>query len=85
MVFRREYNIAGSIIVYKNWEVIGKFYLDVVRQLGCITKKLKADDATEQTIIQPFHIFLRDSVGSENFVNSFSIIPSTHNQWIEAY
>ena len=56
----------------KKPEIIGKFYLDV-------------DDGTEHAIIQPIHILLPDSVGDNNSVNSFSVIPSTHNQWIEAY
>ena len=35
--------------------------------------------------MQPIHILLRDSAGDNNSVNSFSIVPSTHNQRIEAY
>ena len=66
-------------------EIIGKFYLDAVRQLKSIPEKLKADDGTEHAIIQPIHILLRDSVGDNNSVNSFSIVPSTLNQPIEAY
>ena len=69
----------------KKPEIIGKFYLDAVRQLQSIPKKLKADDGTEHAIIQPIHILLRDAVGDNNSVNSFSIVPSTHNQRIEAY
>ena len=63
-------------------EIIGKFYLDAVSQLQSIPKKLKADDGTEHAIIQPIHILLRDSVGDKNSVNSFSIVPLTHNQRI---
>ena len=69
----------------KKTENIDKFYLDAVKQLQSIPKKLKADDGTGYAIIQPIHILLRDSVGDNNSVNSFSIVPSTHNQWIEAY
>ena len=69
----------------KKPEIIGKFYLDAVRQLQNIPKKLKADDGTEHAIIQPIHIFLRDSVGDKNSVNSFSIVPLTHNQRIKGY
>ena len=69
----------------KKPEIIGKFYLDAVIQLRSIPKKLKMDDGTEHAIIQLSHIFLRDSVGDNNSVNSFSIVPSTHNQQIEAY
>ena len=69
----------------KKPEIIGKFYLDAVRQLQNIPKKLKADDGTEHVIIQPIHIFLRDSVGDKNSVNSFSIVPLTHNQRIKGY
>ena len=69
----------------KKPEIIGKFYLDAVSQLESISKKLKADDGTEHAIFQPIHILLRDSVGDNNSVNLFSIVPSTHNQRIEAY
>ena len=69
----------------KKREIIGKFYLDAVRQLQSIPKKLKADDGTKHAIIQLIHILLRDSVGDSNSVTSFSIVLSTHNQWIEAY
>ena len=76
--------MAGSIIVHKKPEIIGKFYLDAVRQLRIIPKKSKADGGNEQAIIQPIHILLRDSVGCNNSVNSFSIVPSTHKKPIEA-
>ena len=66
-------------------EITGKFYLDAVRQLQSIPKKLKADDGTEYAIIQPIHILLQDAVGDNNSVNSFSFVPSMHNQRIEAY
>ena len=69
----------------KKPEIIGKFYLDAVRQLQSIPRKLKADDGTEHAIIQPIHILLQDAVGDNNSVNSFSIVPSAHNQRIEAY
>ena len=59
--------------------------LDAVKQLQNIPKKLKADDGTKHGIIQPIHILLRDSVGDNSSVNSFSIVPLTHNQRIEAY
>ena len=72
--------MAGSITVYKKPGIIREFYLDAVRQLRSIPKKLKADDGTEQVINQPIYILLRDSAG----YNSFSIVPLTH-QWIEAY
>ena len=77
--------MAGSIIVYKKPEIIGKFYLDAARELPSIPKKLNPDDGTEQAIVQPIHVLLRDSVGYKNSVNSFSIVPSTHNQRIETY
>ena len=69
----------------KKPEIIGKFYLDAVRQLQSISKKLKVDDGTEHAIIQPIHILLRDAVGDNNSVNLFSIAPSTHNRRIEAH
>ena len=68
----------------KKAEVLGKFYLDAVRQLQSIPKKLKADDGTEHAIIQPIRILLQDSVGDNNSVNSFFIVLSTHNQQIKA-
>ena len=61
----------------KKQEIIGKFYLDAVRQLQNIPKKLKVDDGTEHAIIQAVHILLRDSVGDNNSVKSFSIVSST--------
>ena len=67
----------------KNPAIIGNFYLGAVRQLQSIPKKLKADDGTEHAIIQPIHILQRDAVGDNNSVNSFSIVPLTHNQRIE--
>ena len=69
----------------KKPKIIGKFYLDAVRQLQSIRKKLKADDGTEHAIIEPIPILLRDSVGDSNSANSFSIVPSTHDLRIEAY
>ena len=77
--------MAWSIISNKKPEITGKFYLDAVRQLQSILKKVKADDDTEYAIIQPIHILLRDAVADNNSVNSFSIAPSMHNQRIEAY
>ena len=65
--------MAGSIIVYKKPEIIAKFYLDAARELRSFPKKVKADDGTEQAIVQPIHILLRDSVGYNNSVKSFSI------------
>ena len=69
----------------KKLEIIGKFSLDAVRQLQSIPKQVKADDSTDHAIIQPIHILLGDPVGDNNSVNSFSIVPSTENQGIEAY
>ena len=77
--------MTQSIISNKKPEIIGKFYLDAVRQLQSIPKKLKMNHCPEHAIIQPIHILLRDSAENNNSVNSFSIVPSTHNQQIEAY
>ena len=68
----------------KKLEIIDKFYFDAVRQLQNIPKKLKADESTEHAIIRLIHILLQDSVEYNNSVNSLSVVPSTHNQWIEA-
>ena len=46
---------------YKKLEIIGKFFLGAARQLRSISKKLKTDDSTEHSIIQPIHLSLRDS------------------------
>ena len=75
--------MAQSIILYQKTGNYWEFYLDAVRQLQIISKKLKADDGTKHAIIQPIHILLRDSFGDNNSVNSFSIVPSAHNQRIE--
>lgn len=69
----------------KKPELVARYYCDAVKLIGGIPKKLKADDGTEHSIIEPIHITLRDLVGDENAVDSFSIVPSPHNQRIESY
>ena len=75
----------------KKLEIIDKISLFAVRQLRSISKALKVDDSTEQVIVQPIHILLRDSVKTiilwSRFrcVNLFSIVLSTFNLWIETW
>lgn len=67
-------------------EIVAKYYLDAVTELGGVPKKLKADNGTEHSLIEPIHIYLSSlDEDNENALESFSIIPSTQNQRIEAY
>ena len=50
------------------------------------SQKLKTDDGTEQSLIEPIHIYLRslkDETGDT--LNSFSIVSGPGNQRIESY
>ena len=66
-------------------DLIAKYYLDAVKQLKGIPKTLKADDGTENSMIQPIHVCLREPTSGINAVRSFSIISSPLNQRIESY
>ena len=67
-------------------EVVAKYYLDTVKDLGGVPVKVKADDGTEHALIEPIHIFLRSLNGDdEESFESFSLITSPQNQRIEAY
>lgn len=44
----------------KKPELVARYYLDAVKQMGGIPKIIKADDGTEHSIIQPMHIYFRE-------------------------
>ena len=70
----------------KNSEVIAKFYLDTVKQLGGIPRKIRSDDGTEKSVIEVLHTFLRSSHADKNAgPKCFNIGRSTANQRIESY
>ena len=69
----------------KNPEVIAKFYLDTVKQLGGVPWKIRSDDETEKSVIEALHTFLRSSHADENAgPGCFNIGRSTANQIIES-
>ena len=70
--------------INKNPEVIAKFYLDTVKQLGGVPRKIRSDDGTENSVIEALHTFLR--YADENAgPGCFNIGRSTANQRIESY
>lgn len=70
----------------KNPEVIAKFYLDAVKQVGGLPRKIRSDDGTENSMVEAIHTFLRSSQSDEDAgVGCFLIGRSTANQRIEAY
>ena len=48
-----------------NPEVITKFYLDAVKQVGGLPRKGRSDDGTENSIVAAVHTFLRSSHSDE--------------------
>lgn len=66
-------------------ELIARYYLEAITQLKGIPNKIKADDGTEHSLIEPIHISLRDSNGDCEALDTFSIVSSPVNQRIEAY
>jgi hypothetical protein len=62
----------------KKPEVVAKYYLDSIRQVGGIPRRIRSDDGTENCVIEAIHTFLRS-------IASFLIGSSTSNQRIEAY
>lgn len=66
-------------------EIVAKFYLDSIKELGGIPSQIKADDGTEHSLIEPIHVYLHSSTDSQNSLGSFSIISSPENQRIESY
>jgi hypothetical protein len=69
----------------KNPEVIGKYYLDAILQIGGVPEKMRSDDGTENSIVEVLQIFLRSQHDEHSGLASFSIGTSTSNQRIEAY
>lgn len=75
----------------KKLENIDKFALDAVRQLRSISKTLKADSSTEHVSFCRFifycEIQLSTIIQLSRFrcVNSFSIVPSMLQQWMETW
>ena len=43
----------------KNPELIGRYYLDVVRQIGGVPKKMRSDDGTENSIFEALQVYFR--------------------------
>ena len=56
-------------------EVIAKYYIDAVSELGGVPKKVKADNGTEHSLIEPIHIYFR-SIDGTSEDDDFSIITS---------
>jgi len=70
----------------KNPEVIAKYYLDAVKQVGGVPNKMRSDDGTENSVIEAIHTYLRSVQGDGNAgIGSFIIGRSTSNQRIEAF
>ena len=65
-------------------EIIAKYYLDAVAEIEGIPIKIKADDGTEHSLIEPIHIYFR-LLDGKNEHDDFSIITSPQNQRIESY
>ena len=40
----------------KNPEVIAKYYLDAVKQLGGVPRKMRSDDGTKNSVILQFRV-----------------------------
>ena len=70
----------------KKPEVIAKYYLDAIKQVGGVPRKVRSDDGTENCMIEAIHTFLRTNNNDEDAgLSSFLIGSSTSNQRIEAY
>ena len=69
-----------------NPEVITKFYLDAMKQVGGLPRKVRSDDGTENCMVAAVHTFLRSSHSDEDAgLGCFLTGRSTANQRIEAY
>ena len=79
-------NVSAS---NKDPNVVAKFYLDTVHEIGGTPLYLNADDGTEHAIIEPMHIYLSSLHGNfdddDEILKSFKITSSPKNQRIEAY
>ena len=61
-------------------------YLDAVKQIIGLPRKIRSDDGTENCLVGPIHTYLRSSSGDPaGALESFAIGRSTSNQRIEAY
>ena len=70
----------------KNPDVIGKYYLDAVKQVGGVPQKVRSDDGTENSLIEALHIYFRSGDDDDNAgFASFSIGTSTSNQRFESF
>ena len=65
-------------------EIIAKYCLDAVKRNG-LPVNVKADDGTEHSLVQPIHLLLRNTDGSDPNLESFSIVTSPANKRIEAF
>ena len=65
-------------------EIIAKYYLDAIKEYG-VPAKVKADDGTEHSLIEPIHIYLRSLNEDDAELSAFSITTSPLNQRIEAF
>ena len=64
-----------------NPEVIAKFYLDAVKQVGGLPRKIRSDDGTENSMVEAIHAFFRSSHSDEDAgVGCFLIGRLTANQ-----
>ena len=69
-----------------NPEVIAKYYLDAVKQLGGVPRKMRSDDGTENSTLEALQTFLRSSHNNENAgLGCFAIGRPTANQRIKSY
>ena len=70
----------------KKPEVIAKFYMDAVKQVGGVPSRIRADDGSEMSTIEPIQIALRLAHDDEfSGEASFLIGTSPANQKIECY
>jgi len=68
-----------------NPEVITKFYLDAVKQVGSLPRKVRSDDGTDNSMVAAVHTFLRSRHSDEDAgLGCFLTGRSTANQRIEA-
>ena len=65
-------------------ETIAKSYLDAVKR-NDLPVNVKADDGTENSLVQPIHLLLRHIDRSDPDLASVSIVTSPANQRIEVF
>ena len=65
----------------KKPDVIAKYYLDAVKQVGGVPRKIRSDDGTENCLIEAIHMCLTAEHSDEHAgLGSFAIGRSTANQ-----